>query len=124
MKVLSPQREIVRAFVAYLLFVGAALIVPRVAAKGQEGLAAAGTAAFWFLIISFFALSVSIISFVMTLRRRKKVSRSYRIMGFAPLAFTVIAILSLTLVFMTQKEEPSSPGPVRKTVPASVHHGE
>jgi len=108
----------------------AALLVPKFLARGQEGLAAAGTAAFWFLIIAFMAFILSMMALVTAIRAWKHLSVRYRIIGIAPGIFSVVAISSLILFLRheTSKESDSAPVPVTKPVteasPVAVREGD
>jgi len=115
---MTTERKLTILVLEYLGLVVAALTVPKVAAQGQQGLAAAGTAAFWFLIIAFFACILSVFALVTALRAWKGLAVRYRIIGIAPGIFSLLAILSLILFlrYETSKESDPMPGTVTKPV--------
>jgi len=59
---MTIEQKLIFLSLGYLGVAVAALTVPRLLAQSQQGLAAAGTSAFWFLIIAFIASLVSVIA--------------------------------------------------------------
>jgi len=119
---MTTERKLTILFLEYVVMVIASLTVPKVAAQGQQGLAAAGTAAFWFLIIAFFALFLSVFALVTAIRAWKGLTVRYRIFGVLPIVISVSALSSLALFmhYETSRESDQAPGPMTKPAAVSV----
>lgn len=74
-----------------MLSLAAAAMLPRVAADGQSGLAAAGTAAMVFFACVSVTLGVALYLLVVALRFRRELSLGARLAGFAPIPMLVVA---------------------------------
>lgn len=116
---MKTERKLLLLSCGYLGTVVVALTVPRIAARGQEGLAAAGTAAFWFLLIALLALILSTMALVTVIRAWKRLSVRSRVTGTAPSVLSAAAILSLTLYIRHEASRESDPPPGPATAPAS-----
>lgn len=76
----------------------AALVMPRLAAQGDEGMAAAATAAITFLLLIGVSAVVSAVLAAITWARRNDLSRAARIAGIAPLIIILITMIGVWLL--------------------------
>ncbi|MDA0991120.1 MAG: hypothetical protein O3A51_10260 [Verrucomicrobia bacterium] len=108
------------ALCVYGGFVLATITVPRLAAKGHDGLAAAGIAAGWMLLLGAAAAVVALVALVLTLRAWKSLSILTRAIGLVPAGLTAVMILALALIVNHETRAdaavPMTPKPV--TAPA------
>ena len=116
---MTTERKLLILLCEYVVLVIASLTVPKFAAQGQEGLAAAGTAAFWFLIIAFFALILSVLALVTVLKAWKHLSVRYRITGMGPVVFSIVALLSVFLLIRHEISKEQQVPPAPATLPKS-----
>jgi hypothetical protein len=77
----------------YVVLAGAAVTVPRMAAKGEDGLAAGATAAVCFLLLGALALVTSVVALAMTARAWKRLSVRLRVAGLSPAILSVVGVL-------------------------------
>ena len=107
----------------YAVLAAAAATVPHIAPHGKEGLAAAATAAVWFLLLGTLALATSIVAMVMTVRAWRRFSVRLRAAGLAPAILSVVGLLALVAALGRSRDEtPASPmSPTTVTAPAAVN---
>ncbi len=103
----------------------AALVLPKHAAGGGRGLAAAGTAAITFLGCAFLAFLASVYAFVSALRLRRSLSSVTFYCGLVPMLLFLIGIIWFVLQFVVFKPQPKNelpPGPITRPVSRVIPH--
>lgn len=101
----------------YAVLAAAAATVPRIAAQGQDGLAAAATAAVCFLLLGGLALLTSVVALVMTARAWKRLTAGLRAAGLSPAILSVVGVLVFVAVLANRSDDaPTSPPMLPKKV--------
>lgn len=119
---MTTEKRLLTASLVYVLLAIAALILPRIAARGHDGLAAAGVAGAWFLLLGGVALIVSIVALAMTLRKWRQLSAKLRVAGLVPALVSAVAVFVL-MVVVGKTDDPGAGLPVAPravTAPAAL----
>jgi hypothetical protein len=121
---MAAATRIYIGFVVFVVFLGSALVLPKMAVGNETGLAAGGTAAVTFLGLGLVTLVVALTLLVMTIRQRHTLPAGAKLAGFLPVPLLLAgALVMVTLVRQKQAErrqnEPS-PGTLTPTAPITA----
>lgn len=91
------RRMVYSLFAVYWIMVAACLVFPRMAGDPGESVAGITLVGITFLILLLVALSVSLSLAYFSVKHRHTLAMSDLVMGLVPIAFSLIALVSLWL---------------------------
>jgi hypothetical protein len=111
---MKDSRPIWALSTLYLLSLLAMFVIPRLATRGQFGLAAAGIGGITVLFFFLLALVIALASLVLALRRRKRISAGTFWMGLLPTPLTIAGLILLAILVGRSDEAVNTQAPFTK----------
>jgi hypothetical protein len=116
----TPSSRIYGGFVAFIILLASAFLLPGVFARGQNGLAGGAGAALSFLVLVGAGFVVAVFLLATTLRHRATLQNSARLAGFLPIPVLLLAGLSFWLELRQRSADPALQAPPAEPTPATA----
>lgn len=119
---MNDKKHIGFVWAGFATCLAAALLLPRIAARGSEGLAAGATAALVFLVFFGMACGAAIYLVLLVVRRRSRWSVAMRTAGIVPIGICILCIAGFFLLMRLKNAPPETPTtqPPVTSIPASA----
>ncbi len=105
---MNDNKHIGFAWAGFAVSLAASLLLPRVAARGTEGLAAGATAALVFLVFFGMACVTALYLAILVARRRARLSVAMRVAGVVPTGICLLCLAALVLLMRSKSAPPET----------------
>lgn len=105
---MNDKKHIGFVWAGFAACLAASLLLPRIAARGSEGLAAGATAALVFLVFFGMACGAAVYLAILVARRRSRLSVAMRTAGIVPIGICILCIAGFFLLMRLKNAPPET----------------